>query len=412
MGDRLLAEELLKSVLLISRDDFADKIRELILEKADATPGVIALYAERELRQRNGVPDRLFKESRRKIKRAEGVMGPLAVKPTKGYDHSVGSEGIVAQLISELAKAYPEKFLDHPGPERIRRREIRAFWVVTDFVGSGDRVGKYLTAAWRVRSIRSWWSGKFLRFAVLAYGSTELGEKIVRSHPSKPDVLAAVPAPTIRTVFSPLKAEKMERLCATYNPSKKSTVASWGNEQSPLGYLGTGALMVFSHGAPNNMPLIFHKFSQSNKRPWVPLFPSRVSAGIDSSSFGVALTPERLQQRLAKLGEKKMMNSRVVNAKLPTREVFALLTALSKPPRLRDLVLSRRSGLDTTKVRHLCAKMTEYGWLDSQRKLTDAGVAQLLHAKKQIDNICQFVKPPTVHFEPIPYYPKSLRPPV
>ncbi len=49
MGDRPLAQELLESFLLVSRDDFNDHLRVLTLEHADRIKGVVALYAERDL---------------------------------------------------------------------------------------------------------------------------------------------------------------------------------------------------------------------------------------------------------------------------------------------------------------------------------------------------------------------------
>jgi hypothetical protein len=79
-GDRSLAEELLSSLLLVSRDDFNDQLRALILERAAEVDGVVALYAERELRHRLGIPNRLFKESARKPRRAEGSAGHRQLK--------------------------------------------------------------------------------------------------------------------------------------------------------------------------------------------------------------------------------------------------------------------------------------------------------------------------------------------
>ena len=123
LGDRALATQLLQAIQLVSRDEFADGLRALILEKVREHAGPVALYAERELGHRLGVPHRLFKESPGKRKRAVGAVGPPAVKATKPYNISVGSEGIVAQLISELAKGHPQKILDHPGPEQIRKAD-------------------------------------------------------------------------------------------------------------------------------------------------------------------------------------------------------------------------------------------------------------------------------------------------
>jgi hypothetical protein len=417
LGDRVLATELLQELLLVSRSEFADGLRTLVLEKVGEIAGPVALYAERELRHRHGVPHRLFRESNRKRKRAEGVVGPPAVKATQPYNISVGSEGIVAQLISELARAHPKKILDHPGPEQIRRMKVREFWVVTDIVGSGHRVWNYLQAAWLVRSVRSWWSGGFLRFGVVAYAGTEVGMRYVVGHASKPKYMVVKPAPTIRTVFSVGKAQQMERLCEAYVPSAiadgKTHPLGWGGPaHNPLGYGGAGALLVFAHGAPNNIPPIFHKASRSAVYPWVPLFPARVSASIGSEAFGLSLTPEKIKTRLEKLGQHRLARSAVVNSDLPTWEVFSILTALSKPPRSNDSVLARRSGLETTRVRRLCRLLREYGWIDSQRRLTDAGEGQLKHARKKQEMDLEKIPISLQPVNHVPYYPKSLRHPV
>jgi hypothetical protein len=415
LGDKGLAAELLRSLELVSRDEFADGLRALILEKAEEARGPIALYAERELGHRHGVPHRLFKETDRKPKRALGSIGPPAVKATKAYDISVGSEGIVGQLISELAREHPKKFVDHPGPDQIRRKRVKRFWIVTDMVGSGDRVWRYLEAAWLVRSVRSWWSGGFLRFGVIAYAGTQIGECRVVRHKSKPTFMLVKPAPTIRTVFSAGKAEQLERLCEAYVPS--ATVvgeeAPWGGPaHHPLGYGGAGALLVFAHGAPNNVPPIFHKASRSKTRPWVPLFPARVSSGLGSEAFGTSLTAGKIRERLEKLGQRRLARSTVVNAMISTWEVFSILSALSKPPRNNDAVLSRRSGFETWRVRSLCRRLIEYGWIDSQRRLTDAGEGQLRHARGQMNDNVNYPQDGAPKVRQVHYYPKSLRPPV
>lgn len=415
LGDRGLAIELLRGLELVSRDEFADGLRALILERAEEVQGPVALYAERELGHRHGVPHRLFKETARKPKRALGSIGPPGVKATKAYDISVGSEGIVAQLISELAREHPKKFVDHPGPDQIRRKRVKRFWIVTDMVGSGDRVWRYLEAAWLVRSVRSWWSGGFLRFGVIAYAGTELGESRVVRHESQPTLMLVKPAPTIRTVFSAGKAEQLERLCETYVPAATADgkEAPWGRPaHHPQGYGGAGALLVFAHGAPNNMPPIFHKASRSKTQPWVPLFPARVSSGLGSEAFGVSLTAEKICERLEKLGQRGLARSTVVNATVSTWEVFSILAALSKPPRNNDAVLSRRSGVETWRVRSLCGRLIEYGWIDSQRRLTDAGEGQLRHARKQVGDKAKDFLGGAPKVRQVPYYPKSLRPPV
>lgn len=414
LGDRILAEALLSAFHLVSRDEFHDHLRTLILERASLIEGVVALYAERELRHRWGVPHRLFKESAKKPLRAEGKVGPAAVKATKAYDSLVGSEGIVAQLIAELCRESPHKFISHPGPEKIRQKKVRAFWVVTDLVGTGHRAYRYLEAAWRVRSVRSWWSGHFLQFAVVAYASTNRGNDHVKSHRCNPEIIHVMPCPTIDSAFSKTQAVTMKRLCEMYDPTiSKTGVAPWTVGSSSLGYDNTGALLVFAHGAPNNIPLMFHKASKRKHSPWIPLFPARVSATIDSLSFGGSLSPERIQKRLSNIGQLRLAKSKaIMDTTTTTGEVFLILGALSHPQRLSDSALSHHTGMPTYQVARLCKLMASYGWIDSRRRLTDAGQGQLRHARKNVTQQMRDVSHPIGQIAQKPYYPKSLRPPV
>lgn len=412
LGDRPLAQKLLEAFTFVSRDNFIDHMRRMLIRESESIDGKVALYAERELRHRLGIPHRLFKETRRATRRACGAAGPAAVKPTKSYDPSVGSEGIVAQMISELCREYPKKFLNHPGPDQIRRERARAFWVVTDLIGSGDRAWRYLEAAWLVRSVRSWWSGGLMKFAVMAYSATESGERRVASHRCHPAVHIVLPCPTIDTMFSTKVAEEMKRLCTTYDPTgDEPGHAPWVWSGPSLGYGNEGALIVFAHGAPNNIPLMFYKASRDKKKNWTPLFPARVSAGISRDAFGIGLTAEKINARLSNLGQHSLARSvAVLKSNIPTAQIFLVLGALSHPPRLNDRVLASRTGLPTHELAKLLRMMTSYGWIDSQRRLTDQGAGQLAHARKQLHLATDAM--PVGKREPEPYYPTSLRQPI
>lgn len=106
-------------------------------------------------------------------------VGPQPIQPTRAYDPEVGSEGLIAQLITELCRLPRSPFLNHPGPDEIRKRKVRRFIVLTDLIGSGRRARDYLEAAWQVRSVRSWSSLRLLRFEVLAYATTDHGRRRV-----------------------------------------------------------------------------------------------------------------------------------------------------------------------------------------------------------------------------------------
>ncbi len=407
LHDQKLAADLLEVFRFVSRDEFATGLRELVLHEARCIDGPIALYAERELRHRLGIPHRLFKESKGKVKRAYGV-GPLPVKPTRAYQPEVGSEGIVAQLITDLCRQFPKKFFNHPGPDKIRETQARAFWVLSDLVGSGKRAYDYLSAAWKVRSVRSWWSGGFLQFGVIAYAMTQSGQTRIRHHPCKPLTSCVQPCPTIFSAFSAAKAAAYVRLCERYDPVAPRPGSS--NDDQFLGYGGVGALIAFAHGAPNNSPRLFHKTSKQ-ALGWIPLFPARVTSGLPSTGFGRSLRPETISARLNALGSKALAKSPAArNAPIEVKKRYLVLAALSRGQR-GDVILAIKTGLSMFEVEHVCNELKEFGWVGPRRALTDAGLGELRQlrrtdAQKRQRTIAD------AEVEKPPYYPTSLRAPV
>ena len=407
LRDQKFAANLLGIFRFVSRDEFASGLTERVLHRAQFVKGPVALYAERELRHRLGVPHRLFKESSGKVKRAYGV-GPQPVKATKAYQPEVGSEGIVAQLITDLCRRFPDRFLNHPGPDQIRKTKARAFWVLTDFVGSGKRAYDYLSAAWKLRSVRSWQSGGFLRFGVIAYAMTQSGQSRIDRHPCKPITSFVQPCPTIFRAFSGSAVDAYVSLCERYDPV--SPEANAFDDVGSLGYGGVGALIAFAHGAPNNTPRIFHKTSR-RANGWIPLFPSRVTAGLPPTDFGRSLRPEAIAARLDALGNRALAKSPVArNAPVEVKKRYLVLAALSRGQR-GDFILAIKTGLSMFEVEHVCQELEDFGWLGPRRVLTDAGLGELRHLRRTVAQPRHRVDTDAV-VDKLPYYPTSLRAPV
>lgn len=399
VSDQKRAAELLGKFRLVSRDEFHDELTELILNRALETTGPVGLYAEREIRKHLKVPNRLFKESRLKVRRAFGV-GPNAVQPRMAYDKEVGSEGIVAQLITELCRARPDMFLNHPGPDQIRTKKMRAFFLITDLVASGRRARTYLESAWRVRSVRSWWSGGFLRFEVISFASTAKGNQSVRRHRCRPVVSSVIPCPDICSSFTDAVSKSLVRMCIEYDPRR------FGDERS-LGVGGLGVLIAFAHGAPNNAPNIFHRGGAH----WAPLFPARVTSCVPRAHFGRDMSLEAIRRKLAALNEKVLARSPARRtADERTKISILLLAALNRSPRF-DEVIAERTGLTVPEIVRLCSEFRGLRWIDDRRHLTDQGRAQLRHARKDArQRGMRAVKSVAPANENL-YYPSSLRPP-
>jgi len=400
-ADQALATRLLENLHLVSQEELAAALRELILERGQAGDGPVGLYAEREIRQSARKPHRLFEQPQRGIRRATGS-GPLAVSPVRRYDQDVGSEGPIAQIVSQLCRQHRTLFLSHPGPDQIRAKKVRRIFIVTDLVGSGDRAWKYIEAAWRVRSVRSWWSLGYLKFEVIAFAATGKGKARVESHNSRPDVHYQVPCPTIGNTFSEQAAADIAQLCVNYDPIARSPVDS-------LGYDGTGALLIFANGAPNNVPRML--FSNNRSRSWVPLFPQRVVADVPAEHFGTRYTPDEIERRLTQMRQRVLASSTALQrAPKSTQQFVLLLAALARAPRNLESI-ARRSGLTVTEVKNLGARLRQLRWITKEWRPTDAGMGQLEHARNVARQL-QRRRRVTEQREEAEYYPQSLRAPV
>jgi len=114
--DEATAITMIGAMRRVSSDDFVTHIRARVFEAADETDGAVALYAERVVLpyDKKLPPDPLFSQPADRPRRATGAR-TMAVDP----NYEVGSEGIIAQLITELNRGNPKTFLNHPGAEQL-----------------------------------------------------------------------------------------------------------------------------------------------------------------------------------------------------------------------------------------------------------------------------------------------------
>jgi hypothetical protein len=216
--DRPAATRLVEAIMLVNLDYFFSGVRTRILEQAGTVRCPIGLYVEREIRKWRGEPNRLFREAMRRGRVTAYGAGPRPVLPAKTINPEVGSEGLLAWLATEICREHPNEFVSHPGPDQIRAKRIKTFLLLTDFIGSGRRASNYLSAAWRVASVRSWHSGGLLRFGVVAYSGTEEGCRVLSRHPTSPRLSLVAPCPTIRSTFDGNEAATIEAICQRYDP--------------------------------------------------------------------------------------------------------------------------------------------------------------------------------------------------
>jgi hypothetical protein len=142
--DRPRAAKLASVLTLVSADEFAAELTRLLGIRLVNGRQPVALYNETERRHWKGKPNRLFTERRGKVLRAVGKTGPPLVPRNRSVDEEVGSEGVVATILTQFQRSHRKRVLLSPGPDTIRERKVRRFALVTDFIGSGKRVCDFL----------------------------------------------------------------------------------------------------------------------------------------------------------------------------------------------------------------------------------------------------------------------------
>lgn len=370
-GDRELAEQMLRKFRYVSNVDLASDLA-ILLERDIPPRECAALYVERELQTtRSGKPVKMYREDkvprigrRKKAFRATGA-ARAAVHSLTNIQQQVGSEGVIAQQLTQLCTRDPRRFLLHPSAEQVRTRRVRHMVIVTDFVGSGNRIRRMLASLWQVHSVRSWHSGKFVRTWVVCYSGTPTGLANVQGHPSSPQVVQVLPCPTIDNAFNSLHSAALKDLCYLYGQF----------HIRPLGYGDVVALIAFEHSCPNNAPAVFIEASASHTAPWQPMFEKR-------STIKLARAASRAPKHLNTLALESLKYSAIAtapayrNASTEMRNIILLLAALSRRHRHTTDLVSILS-LSLWELSDALSQATELGLVDTHRRLTKVGLQQI-----------------------------------
>lgn len=237
-----------------------------------------------------------------------------------------------------------------------------------------------------MRSIKSWRSRKLLQFTVLAYAATTEGIKRVKSHPCGPNVVFARKCPTIFSECKP--AGSVIKLCKKYYRGSKD----------PIGYNRTGALIVFKHGCPNNVPPLFHEAH----RGWKPLFDGR------SGVFGFdAITPAfgglDFSTYLNAMGYSDLGRKRAFAELSESGKRLALLMCAIKKGTTRIETLCSATGLPISEIEDLRKVAIKQKLLASNFRLTDLGLGTLGSILKA--EVAEVLPKKEETY----YYPKQLR---
>lgn len=369
----------------------------------------IALYVERELRKHLGKSQYAFHEkqikstaSGRRVFRSYGPAAKIKViQQTRTVMPEIGSEGLIANFLTQLQRDNRERFMLNAGPDLIRkaRREIKVAFVVCDFIGTGNRVNSFLDAFWQMPTVKSWSSLKLLKFHVLAYSGTHEGIAAVRTHPSKPEVHWIAPCPTIDTEYSATEANVLREIFINHDPIDHDPVES-------LGYGGQGAMLVFAHGCPNNAPRVLYKKNSRGRNKWKPLLRERGNTLKNLGDY------DKKKRRLSKFDRlvPETLASKLRGAAFSLEGIDRLLvlTALKAGHRFNEDI-AHATSMNLPDVDKAINVLQQLGWISNRNRLTSEGHRNLTLAGP--------IKLKNKHatsglFDERVYYPKALRPPV
>lgn len=363
--ERDTAASLLDEMLFVGADEFKRGIITLLNQVMDERDGdrPMAMYAEREVdRDDKGIAP-IFRGTRTGRAIGDGPP-PIMFDPN---EPEVGSEGLIATLITSFQRLHQDDVLNHPGPELMRERRVGPIVILTDFIGSGQRVHEMLEAFREVASLRSWKSYGYVHFYVVAYSGTEDGISLVSSNRLRPKVLTSAGCPTLRSTFHSTARTAVYDLCRRYPP---------GNYY-PYGYRDSGALIAFEHGVPDNVPPILHEGWDA----WVPLFPGRSSVGAN------AVFPLANRETLANRAETMLRMrdaARYISDPRGRRwiETMLVLTAIDLGARA-DGEISAKTRLCLTRVGELLGFTQVARWTTARNTLTQLGRAELHRLRKR-----------------------------
>lgn len=370
------ARKLVSHLTLVSLTEFERKLAERIDALASKWDGTVALFTVREVPPGSAVFD----------------SAGLAISPVPA-GRDIGSEGRIASFIRNLSKQ--SKFLNNPTLEEMKAQQCDAVFFIDDFIGSGERVRKYLEAFYRHPTIRSWFSYKEFEAVVVAYAAIDGGVRRVQRSKMAPTVSFIRSCPTLKfTARDDDEYLSLRSLCKEFSDKHKLGL--------PYGFGQDIALLVFEHGCPNNCPSILWR--QGRNGDWAPLFPDRAIGTHERGVFPSEIVRNEPVYALVAAGAQRLAQSSrlIVSKPLPAEWITLLLLCARGVRRIDALeAATKMSYAESARTIEDCVSA---GLLTQRWRLTEYGRAELdgmLNMKNSLKTL------PKIANEY--YYPKSLR---
>ncbi|MFF2025899.1 hypothetical protein ACFVW2_29405 [Streptomyces sp. NPDC058171] len=371
------AQLLVNSLRIFSADEFRSRLLAIVLERLTELGGPVAIYPVKNT--------------------PKGVQEPSPL-PMNG--RLPGSYAIVANIIRDAVENPPEGVIVGGVPTlgKLRDGKFRHLLLVDDYSGSGGLAIRHGKGWARNPTIRSWRSYGLLRihylsFAVSSFAAQEIRKE--RLFDSVTQVEFGLDFSNAR--WTPRERESIERLCQSYAWKKDY---AYGRDDSR-------GLCVMSHTVPNNLPAVLWQKKGPNGSPWIPFFSARRMnprqtlelAGYSQQIDAKQVAAEIGQQRLA-----RQLDSRLSDESPDLKKLLVLLGALAIGKRGEHL-LSVHFGVPIGAITQMLGVGRTLGLIDDERRLTDAGWAELRSARRAPAK--QPSRELTVSDKP--YYPTKLR---
>lgn len=310
-----------------------------------------------------------------------------------------GSEGLMAMIIRDLpgmnsAKGSKEAVWLRPdiGLEGMRERRTRSVVVVTDYMGTGGQVLRFVRALGRNRTIRSWLSFEWIDIHVVAFAASPLALERVSVEKDVSGVWMVEAAPTFATApWEPGVREAIVDLCER----KCGLRDSWA-----VGYEGSAGLFLTERGAPNNLPAIMWQSPPG----WTPLFGDRAVPPEFARQIGDYRLRESLEDLAERSGQLRLgRNQRLANMREASRAALKMLILLAEGRR-NVAVLAAQLGIDISDAEIFFGLLERLEWVDRAGTITEAGRAEIAANRRGLRRTTA-----NLTGSADPYYPHSLR---
>lgn len=334
-ADKKIAIEILSKLKFISRDDYAEWLKEKLIELEIDHP--LGFYAVRKFD--NPKPEYLWTKD-----------GNIVSRPGT----SLGSEDLAISVIADLKKKSEDIYLDHPSIEELRSKNVHNIVLIDDSSGSGDRISTYIQLMFKNKTLMSWWSGGRVNLHIVTYSITEEAKKnILENIPGSGHQLRKYPKES-KIFFHSHIALSSERCDFRWGKDFKNilefcekvkVIPKWARK----GYGDVMSNIVFYHSVPNNLPGIL--WFDSPK--WDALFPKR------SFPTWVVSALEETDQT-----GKNILNSPIF---------FEMIGMIKKGVR-RESSIAIRLELDIKITKKLLLYAKEIGLITEHYRMTDSGM--------------------------------------